>query len=523
MVGGVAFGVLSALFPRLGLALMRAIDVMMAFPALLLALALIVVLGRGVENSIIAIGVVYLTTTARIAYGASLRLNAEPWVEAARGMGAGTLRIAFRHILPNLLSPLFVQASFVFAFAQLQAASLDFLGLGVPPETPTWGNMLSESRVYITRAPWLLLFPGLMIADQRVLAEPGRRRAPGPAGPPPQGGILEREQAASMKPLLSIRDLTLEASAEGRRRAVVDGISLSASEGETLALVGESGSGKSMTGLAIMGLLPEPGVRVAGGRIEFAGTDLLAMTPRARRAITGRAVAMVFQEPMTSLNPVMRVGDQIAEMIRAHERVSGRAARDRAADLLRAVRMPQPAARLRAWPHQLSGGQRQRVLIAIALACRPRLLIADEPTTALDVTVQARILALLRDLQAELRMAMLFITHDLGVVANVADRVAVMYCGRILERGAARDIFARPSHPYTRGLLDCIPDLRRRDGDLTAIPGQAPAPNEVLAACRFAPRCPLADDDCARVPPPAVAFGAGHVAQCHRPGPAGAG
>ena len=332
-----------------------------------------------------------------------------------------------------------------------------------------------------------------------------------------------------MNALVSVHDLVLNGRAEGgsdgrtggRPRAIVDHLSMSISPGESLALVGESGSGKSMTALALMGLLPEPAVTVGGGGIRFRGSDLLAMPRRDRRRITGREIAMVFQEPMTSLNPVMRAGDQIVEMIRAHEKVGRRAATARAAELLAAVRMPDPAARLRAWPHQLSGGQRQRVMIAMALACRPKLLIADEPTTALDVTVQAQILTLLRKLQREMGMAMLFITHDLGVVANVADRVAVMYCGRIVETGPVRGIFRRPAHPYTRGLLDCIPGAVRSGEDLVTIRGQLPAPGEALAPCRFAPRCPRADDRCRRTPPAEVHVSAGHLAHCHHPVDAG--
>ena len=320
-----------------------------------------------------------------------------------------------------------------------------------------------------------------------------------------------------MQALLAIRDLVLEARVDGARRAVVERLSLAVRQNESMALVGESGSGKSLTALAIMGLLPEPAVTVAAGSIELGGVDLLAVLPRERRAMTGRDVAMVFQEPMTALNPVVRVGDQIVEMIRAHEPVSRRAARARVVDLLATVRMPEPTARLRAYPHQLSGGQRQRVMIAMALACRPRLLIADEPTTALDVTVQARILALLRERQAELDMAMLFITHDLGVVANVADRVAVIYCGQIAEFGPVERIYRSPAHPYTRALLACVPDAARAGGLLATIPGQLPAPADELTACRFAPRCTLADAGCRRTVPPRVAVAAEHAAFCHHP------
>ena len=321
-----------------------------------------------------------------------------------------------------------------------------------------------------------------------------------------------------MNALLSIRDLVVVGSAAGEPRKIVDRLSIAVSEGESLALVGESGSGKSITALSVMGLLPETEVMVGGGSIEYSGANLLAMSRRERRLVAGAGVAMIFQEPMTSLNPVMRIGDQVVEMIHAHEKVGRRAAMARATELLAAVRMPDPEMRLRAYPHQLSGGQRQRVMIAIALACRPRLLIADEPTTALDVTVQAQILALLRELQREMNMAMLFITHDLGVVANIADRVAIVYCGQIAEEGAVRDVFRAPSHPYTRGLLACIPNAVHDGDELVAIPGQLPAPSDPLAACRFAPRCPLADADCQRTAPPAVAVASEHVAHCHHVG-----
>ncbi|MXY63970.1 MAG: ABC transporter ATP-binding protein [Gammaproteobacteria bacterium] len=321
-----------------------------------------------------------------------------------------------------------------------------------------------------------------------------------------------------MNTLLSVRDLELVGHTASGPRTLVDGLSIAVSEGESLALVGESGSGKSITALAIMGLLPEAEVTVGGGRIEFSGESLLDLSALERRRIAGNRIAMIFQEPMTSLNPVMRIGDQIVEMIRAHERVSLRAAMARAAELLADVRIPEPAMRLRAYPHQLSGGQRQRVMIAIALACRPKLLIADEPTTALDVTVQAQILALLRDLQQELAMAMLFITHDLGVVANIADRVAIMYCGQLAETGSVKEVFRTPSHPYTRGLLHCVPNASAELDELVAIPGQLPSASESLAACRFAPRCPLADTICHRTPPPTVAVSAVHFCHCHHAG-----
>jgi len=320
-----------------------------------------------------------------------------------------------------------------------------------------------------------------------------------------------------MSVLLQVQDLTLTVNVGHAREPVVDRLSLDLDPGETLAIVGESGSGKSLTALATMGLLPHPAVTVSGGSIRYADQDLLALAPKAKRRIVGREIAMIFQEPMSSLNPVMRVGDQIVEMIRQHDTVSKTAAMDRARQLLEAVRIPDAAARLRAYPHQLSGGQRQRVMIAMALACRPRILIADEPTTALDVTVQARILALLRDLQAEMNMGILFISHDLGIVANMADRVAVMYCGRIVESAGVEDLFRRPSHPYTRGLLACIPDRARHGDALTTIPGQLPTPGTTRPACAFADRCEHAMDACRTDLPPTVDLGGKHLASCHFP------
>ena len=318
-----------------------------------------------------------------------------------------------------------------------------------------------------------------------------------------------------MSDLLSVDRLSLNARAGSERRALVEHLTFGVGEGETLALVGESGSGKSITALAVTGLLPEPAVTVGGGRIEFGGVNLLELSRKERRRLAGSEIAMVFQEPMTALNPVIRIGEQIVEMILAHEKVDRRTAASRACELLEAVRMPDPVARFRAYPHQLSGGQRQRVVIAVALACRPRLLIADEPTTALDVTVQAHILTLLREIQSEYGMSMLFISHDLGVVANIADRVVVMYCGQAVESASMRDIFREPSHPYTRGLLDCIPDLARNCGELQAIRGRMPSSWEPLDACRFAPRCPLAEDLCKRTVPPPTSIGPEHAANCH--------
>jgi oligopeptide/dipeptide ABC transporter ATP-binding protein len=305
-----------------------------------------------------------------------------------------------------------------------------------------------------------------------------------------------------MSRVLEVENLRVTFPAgDGRRVAAVDGVSFSLDRGETLALVGESGCGKSLTSLSLLRLVPAPGRIEPDSRIRLADTDVLALEGDALRAIRGRRIGMIFQDPMTSLDPVFRVGDQIAEGILAHFRVSRREARERAVALLRETGIPDPAARADNYPHQLSGGMRQRVMIAIALAAEPEILVADEPTTALDVTVQAQILEVLDRLRAERGMAVLLITHDLGIVAGRADRVAVMYAGQIVEEAPTAALFARPSHPYTRGLFGSIPRLTGPVERLRPIPGTVPSPAAWPSGCRFRPRCPYAFEPCGREPP----------------------
>ena len=313
--------------------------------------------------------------------------------------------------------------------------------------------------------------------------------------------------------LLEVEDLTIRFHPGGP--VVVDGLSISLTQGETLSLVGESGCGKSLTALAIMGLLP-PGARTTG-RVRLEGEDLLAAGERRLADLRGNRLAMIFQEPMTSLNPAFRIGEQIAESVVRHRGLQRSQARERALEMLRAVRIPAPEKRLDAYPHQLSGGMRQRVMIAMALVNAPNILIADEPTTALDVTIQAQILALIRELQREAGMAMILVTHDLGVVAETADRVAVMYAGRIVETAAAPDLFADPQHPYTLGLIGSLPSLGRRQGRLATIPGSVPPPDRFPPGCRFATRCPFADRRCYAEVPRLRAIGAeGHTVACFK-------
>ena len=319
-----------------------------------------------------------------------------------------------------------------------------------------------------------------------------------------------------MTDLLSIEGLRTVFRTANGEVAAVDGVSLSVAKGKTLGIVGESGCGKSMLSLSVMRLVPQPG-RTMAGRVMFDGQDLLSLPPAAMRDIRGNRIAMIFQEPMTSLNPVFTVGDQITEAMRAHDRTASNAAlRAKAIESLNRVRIPSPERRFDEYPHQMSGGMRQRVMIAMALACEPDLLIADEPTTALDVTVQAQILDLLRDLQAQTGMAIILITHDLGVVAEMADEVAVMYAGKVVERASGTDIFDDPQHPYTLGLLGSIPKIEETRERLLAIEGAVPAPFALPSGCRFHPRCVFAMPDCSVTAPELRDLGAGHLASCLR-------
>jgi peptide/nickel transport system ATP-binding protein len=317
-------------------------------------------------------------------------------------------------------------------------------------------------------------------------------------------------------PLIEIEGLrVLFHGDDGRVTHAVDALDLKLARGATLGLVGESGCGKSVTSLAIMGLLPKRSADVSGA-IRFDGFDLLQTSDRTLRDLRGNRLAMIFQEPMTSLNPSFTIGDQIIETILRHRGGSRRSARERAIALLRRVHIPSPEKRIDDYPHKLSGGMRQRVMIAMALACDPRLLIADEPTTALDVTLQAQVLDLMRELKASSGAAIILITHDLGVVAEVCDDVAVMYAGEIVERASVDELFASPQHPYTVGLLGSIPRLDRRTDHLATIDGMVPNMTKPPAGCRFAARCPFVGDACTKAPPPLLEVSPGHASRCIR-------
>jgi len=322
------------------------------------------------------------------------------------------------------------------------------------------------------------------------------------------------ETAGAVEPVLQVRGLSVRFA--GQPVDTVDGVSFSIAPGRTLCLVGESGCGKSVTSLATMGLLPAKVAKITGGEALFEGRDTLTLSRHEIETVRGNRMAMIFQEPMTSLNPVFKVGAQVAEAVIRHRKVSRLEARERALEMFRKVRIPAPERRLDDYPHQLSGGMRQRVMIAMALANDPKLLIADEPTTALDVTIQAQILELMRELQRETGTAMLLITHDLGVVAEIADDVAVMYGGRIVETGPVERIFNDPQHPYTIGLMSSMPSLDARSGRLATISGSVPPPSEMPAGCRFATRCPFVEERCRVEVPPLEFDGFGHGRACLR-------
>jgi peptide/nickel transport system permease protein len=390
-----------------------------------------------------------------------------------------------------------VQFSLSAAAAVVLESGLSFLGLGVVPPAPSWGLMIGAARATMVQSPLLLLWPclalTLTILAMNALCD-GLRDAvdPHPGWRRPRRRALDLIAPGLLPPprpaVLDVRGLTVAIDTPAGTIQPVRDVSLHIEAGETLALVGESGSGKSVTSLAITGLLPGE-AHIAGGTALLDGKDLLRLPEDQLRRLRGNDMAMIFQDPSSSLNPVHRVGDQIAEAIRAHRPVSARAAAREAVALLRRVGIPDPERRARAWPHELSGGMRQRVMVAIAIANNPKLLIADEPTTALDVTIQAQVLDLLADLKRERGLALLFITHSLPVVAEIADRVAVMYAGELVETGRTVEVFAAPKHPYTAALLRSAPD-EESGAPPEGIPGVVPPPLALPPGCVFAPRCP---------------------------------
>ncbi|SCF06773.1 peptide/nickel transport system permease protein [Micromonospora haikouensis] len=488
----------------------RVIDVVVSLPGMLVALAVIGVRGPGVDNLILALALWSWAPYARIARARVASLRDSPHLDALRLLGAGHGRIVGRHLLPLALAPCLVYASTDVGTVVLAVATLSFLGLGVAPPSAEWGQMLIEGRPFLASAWWLAYPPGVAITavvfasnllGERLaagaerpsiirLVRPGRiRRATRPAASPDPGTVLR------------VRDLSVTYPDGSASRRVVAGMSYEVRRGQVLAFVGETGSGKTTAALAPFGLL-DPSAAVTGSAL-LDTHELIGLAPGERRRINGRRVGVVFQDSGAFLNPLRTIGAHVDEAVRNAGRGGRRAATRRVSgELLRLAGLPDPVAVARQFPHQLSGGMRQRAQIAIALAGEPELLVADEPTSALDATVQAQLLDLLARLRDELGMAMIIVSHDLAVVSRVADTVAVVYGGRIVESGPATDLIDEPDHPYTRGLLDAVPRPRTAPGTrFRTMPGLAGGGPDDLAGCGFAPRCPLRQDSCDHEPP----------------------
>ncbi|CAL9393525.1 dipeptide/oligopeptide/nickel ABC transporter permease/ATP-binding protein [Streptomyces sp. enrichment culture] len=529
---------------------MRTLDVVMSFPPIALAAVLVAVFGPSVPVIIFTIAFVYSPSLARVVRANVLEQYGEDYVAAEQVIGARRHYIVARHVAVNCAAPVLVFATVMVADSIIFEASLSFIGAGVQDPDPSWGSVLAYGRqILLSGGWWATLFPGLCllitVLALNVLSEgmtdaaasPDKARADGgdtvektsavePAADRAAADAALAELAtrieatepavpplpADASDLLVVRDLSIRFPDRYGDIRVVDGISFTVREGETLGLVGESGCGKSVTSLAIMGLLARNAE--AEGEILYRGRDLLKLSPKERRALMGPEIAMVYQDAMSSLNPSVLIGTQL-------KRLTSRGGTRTPAELLELVGLS-PERTLRSYPHELSGGQRQRVLIAMALSRSPRLLIADEPTTALDVTVQAQVVELLVKLRDELGFAMVLVSHDLALVGDLAHRVAVMYAGQVAEAGDTRALLTDPAHHYSRGLLGSVVSLEAGAERLHQIRGVVPAPKAFGAGCRFASRCTAATALCATTPPPAADRDGArdHLFACHHPAPA---
>ncbi|MEU1002883.1 dipeptide/oligopeptide/nickel ABC transporter permease/ATP-binding protein [Streptomyces tibetensis] len=520
--------------------LMRCLDVVMAFPGIALAAVLVAVFGGGVTVLICAIAFLFTPPVARVVRANVLDQYGEDYVTAERVIGARTPYIVLRHVAVNCAAPVLVFCTVQVAEAVVFEASLSFIGAGVRPPDPSWGSVIADGKnMVLTGGWWATVFPGLLmlmtVLSLNVLSEgvsdawaaPSAREVDAPDDdrlrePEPGGGEVvplpglaaaarrlrarARRVPRDGQPVLAVENLVIGFDRRHGGVDIVDGISFEVHPGEVLGLVGESGCGKSLTALAIMGLEPK-GARV-GGQVRFRQRDLLAEPMRVRRKLLGHEMAMIYQDALSSLNPAMTIRAQLKQVVR-------RGGHRGPAELLTMVGLD-PGRTLRSYPHELSGGQRQRVLIAMALSRDPKLIVADEPTTALDVTVQAQVVELLLRLREELGFALVLVSHDLALVADVTDRVVVMYGGQIVETGVTADLVEAPAHHYTRGLLGSVLSLESAQERMTQISGVVPSPADFPAGCRFADRCPRASGVC-RTTAPVLAGPPEHTAACHHP------
>jgi oligopeptide/dipeptide ABC transporter ATP-binding protein len=508
---------------RLGSALMRFTDFFLVIPDLALQIVIVAIVGQSLRNIILVIGLLGWTTSARLVRAQTLSVRARKFVDRAKAVGASDLYIMRRHVFPQVVPLMLANAVLTISLAILSESTLAFIGLG-DPTVISWGQMLNfafNRGAVSAGAWWALIAPGLAIVwvvlgvtllgnALEDLLNPRRGRhflEPEPALPP------QEPLAATASGLaMSVKDLIVEFSVDGVRTRAVDGVSFEVGKGEAVGLVGESGSGKTTAMLAALRLLP-PGGEIIAGSVRIGDENLFALGPEELRDLRWRRMALVFQGAMNALNPVRTVGDQIEEATLVHDRQATRAsAKQRMGDLLDVVGIGR--ARADEYPHQFSGGMRQRAMIALALACDPEVIVADEPTTALDVMIQAQVMRLLDSLRRELRMGLVLITHDLGLVAETCDRVVVMYGGIVAEQGTVSEVYSNPQHPYTKLLLEAFPDLDQPDRPLISIPGTPPRLDLIPPGCRFAPRCPSAFDRCHVEQPASYLLGYRREAAC---------
>ena len=516
----------------------RFADLMLAIPGIIVLLAVVTIVGNNMPTTMAVLGVLVSAGIIRLVRACTQATVKELYVDAARVSGLSGRRIAFRHVLPNVAGPLIVQASTIAAISLLTLTGLQFLGLGPNPPTPSWGGLVAEASANIYRQPWMMVPSGLAViltvlafnqlgdALRDALAGPGRSSLLAPA----RNAVAEASrrtaeanrradsrQPADSDAALIVKGVSVTAPLNGGTVTLVDQVNLTVAKGETVGIVGESGCGKSMTALAILGLLPS-NVTFASGAVIIGGEDLATMTDNQRRRTRGTRIASIPQEPMTALDPNFTVGKQLTAPARRLLGLTREQARAEALRLLHEAGIVSPETVFRSYPHQISGGMAQRVCIAQALIGKPEVLIADEPTTALDVTVQAEILDLLRGLQREMGMAIVLVTHDLGVVADICDRAMVMYAGQIVETAQTRQLLSTPAHPYTLSLLDSVPSRTNRGTTLPTIAGTIPRPEKWPISCRFADRCPLVRDACRTRPIPLIRTTGGAYSRCIRTG-----
>ncbi|MFJ9776910.1 dipeptide/oligopeptide/nickel ABC transporter permease/ATP-binding protein [Kitasatospora sp. NPDC101157] len=501
---GILLGAAPAVLPRpVARAVTAAVDLLVAFPALLLAMFTAVVVGLGGRGAVLGIGVALAPTFARLTHTLTASVTGSDYVAAARMLRVPRHRILTRHVLPNIAEPLILNAAQAMGSALLGLSAMSFLGMGVQAPSYDWGRLLNDAFGHVYVTPSVVIAPavavtlaglGFMLLGDTFAKAAGRTTATAAKPVPPV--VARAEELPLPDAILEVRDLTV--AFPGGVTPVRE-LSLTVHPGQIVGLVGESGSGKSMTAAAIGQIVPHPGL-TGSARMRLCGTDLDTLGAAERRKLLGSSLAMVFQDPTSSLNPALRVGGQLAEVATLHDGASRAEARDRAIERLRRVHIKEPEQVIRQHPHELSGGMRQRAVIAMGLMGTPRLIIADEPTTALDVTVQREVLRVLREVVDDTRAGALFISHDIAVVSELCDRVQVMYAGRVVEELPA-DALHRARHPYTRALIGSMPDMDTdRSRPLTTIPGRQPSPADIGTGCAFADRCALATDRCTERP-----------------------